>query len=119
MMPTRESEANQVSVPFPTRTLALVQGAARDGAADAREAAERTWAATSRFVSRLVYTTCYSVSYGVVFPAVFLAHAIPSDNAAVRGLIDGARAAIDKVDQLRDTAREPSVSPETRVPAPV
>jgi hypothetical protein len=94
--------------------LDLVTKAARDGAADAREAATRTWDATSRFASRFVYTTCYSLSYGVVFPAMLLACAIPRNNEAVRGLIDGAQAAIHKVDQLRaksiDTAA-PAVAP--------
>jgi hypothetical protein len=84
--------------------LDLVTKAARDGAADAREAATRTWDATSRFASRFVYTTCYSLSYGMVFPVMLLAHAIPRDNEAVRGLIDGAQAAIHKVDQLRGTS---------------
>ena len=81
--------------------LDLVSKAARDGAADARDAAIRTWNATSQFASRFVYSTCYTVSYGVVFPAVFLAHSIPRNNAVVRGLVDGAQDAIHKVDQLR------------------
>jgi len=81
--------------------LDLVSKAARDGAADARDAAIRTWNATSQIASRCVYTTCYAVSYGVVFPAVFLAHSIPRNNAVVRGLVDGAQEAIHKVEQLR------------------
>jgi hypothetical protein len=93
-------------------TLDLVAKAARDGAADAQEAATRTWDATSLFASRLVYSTCYSLSYGLVFPAMLLAHAIPRNNEAVRGLIDGAHAAILKVDQLR------GMSIERAVPAP-
>jgi hypothetical protein len=84
-----------------TGTLDLVTRAARDGAADAREAATRTWEATSLFASRLVYTTSYTLSYGVVFPVVLLARAVPRNNEAVRGLIDGAQAAILKVDSLR------------------
>jgi hypothetical protein len=87
--------------------MGLVTRAARDGASDAREAATRTWAATSLFVSRFVYTTCYTVSYGVVFPAMLLSQAIPRNNAAVRGLRDGAQAAIIKVDELCGTALEP------------
>lgn len=86
--------------------LDLVTRAARDGAADAREAATRTWAATSLFASRFVYTTCYTVSYGVVFPVMLLARAIPQDNSAVRGLIDGAHAAIQKVEKLQHAANE-------------
>jgi hypothetical protein len=95
-------------------TLDLVTKAARDGAADARLAAARTWDATSLFASRFVYCTCYSLSYGVVFPALLLAHAIPRNNEAVRGLIDGAQAAILKVDQLRGLSIDttvPAVSP--------
>jgi hypothetical protein len=49
----------------------------------------------------------------VVFPAVFLAHVIPRDNAAVRGLIDGAQAAILKVDELRGPALAPPAAPAT------
>jgi hypothetical protein len=83
--------------------LELASNAARDGAADARDAAIRTWNATSQIACRLVYSTCYAVSYGVVFPAVFLAHSIPRNNAVVRGLVDGAQGAIHKVEQLRST----------------
>jgi hypothetical protein len=103
-MSETQLEANHASVPFPNRTLSLMKGAARDGAADAREAAERTWAATSLFMSRLVYTTCYTVSYGVVFPAMFVAQVIPRNNAAVQGFVDGTRAAIDKVDQFHESS---------------
>ena len=99
-------------------TLELVTRAARDGAADARDAATRTWAATSLFASRFVYTTCYTVSYGAVFPVMLLARSIPQNNSAVRGLIDGAQAARHKAEQLQsassntqsDTAM-PSLSP--------
>jgi hypothetical protein len=88
-------------------TLSLVKQAALDGAADAREAATRTWAATSLFMSRFVYTTCYTLSYGVVFPAMMVAQAIPRNNPAVRGLIDGAHAAKHQVEQICGTAIEP------------
>ena len=94
--------------------MELVTRAARDGAADARAAATRTWAATSLFASRFVYTTCYTVSYGVVFPVMFLAHSIPQNNSAVRGLIDGAHAAIHKADQVRVKASDPQT--ETAIP---
>jgi hypothetical protein len=75
--------------------------AARDGAIDAKAAAEKTIPKVTRFASRFVYTACYTISYGVVFPAVLLSRAIPRNNAAARGLADGARAAIDMVDDLR------------------
>jgi hypothetical protein len=87
-------------------TLEIMSRAARDGAADAREAATRFWSASSLFASRFVYTTCYTVSYGVVFPTMLLVHSIPKNNAAVRGLVDGAQAAMQKVDQIRTSSTE-------------
>lgn len=98
-----ESQTASSTEPFPSPngTLELARQAARDGAADAREAAEKAWSSASLFVSRFVYTTSYTVSYGVVFPSMLLARAVPKDNAAVRGLIDGAHAAIRKVDEIR------------------
>ena len=92
--------ANQEPVMSVSGALDLVTRTARDGAVDAREAAARTWGATSLFVCRFVYTTCYTISYGVVFPTAMIARSIPRDNAAVLGLIDGAQAAIHKVDQV-------------------
>jgi hypothetical protein len=103
-MSKREASKTQDPLETSAGALDLVTKAARDGAADASEAAARTWDATSRFASRLVYITCYSLSYGVVFPAMLLARAIPRNNEAVRGLIDGAQAAIHKVDELGGTS---------------
>ena len=85
----------------PNDTLSTISRAARDGAADAKEMATRVWASTSLFVCRFVYTTSYTISYGVVFPATLIAKSIPADNAAVRGLMDGARAAKEKVHHVR------------------
>lgn len=82
-------------------TLSTIGQAARDGAADAREMANRVWANTSLFLCRFVYTTSYTISYGVIFPATLIARSVPRDNAAVRGLMDGAKAATDKVHQMR------------------
>jgi hypothetical protein len=84
-----------------TDTMNTITQAAKDGAADAREMANRVWASTSLFLCRFVYTTTYTLSYGVVFPATLIARSIPKDNAAVRGLIDGARAATDKAHELK------------------
>ena len=75
--------------------------AARDGAADAKAAVDRALPAISQFVSRFVYTTSYSISYGVVFPTMLLARAVPKNNALVHGLVDGARAAKDMVEDWR------------------
>ncbi|MGZ3356544.1 MAG: hypothetical protein ACXVBO_17020 [Isosphaeraceae bacterium] len=89
-------------------TLELVAQATQRGAEDARVAAARTWTATGLFVSGFVYKTCYIISYGVVFPSVLLARAVPVNNAAVRGLIEGAQAAQHKVDELHHPALVPS-----------
>jgi hypothetical protein len=113
-MSENQAGPNDDRVASASGILDVARRGARDGASDAREAAARAWASTSLFASRFVYTTCYTVSYGVVFPAVFVAESIPRDNAAVRGLIDGAQAAIHKVDELRGTAPEPSAA----APAP-
>ena len=75
--------------------------AAKDGASDARATVEKAMPAVGRFMSRLVYTTCYTVSYGVVFPTVLVARSIPGNNAMVNGLVDGAKAARDAVDQIK------------------
>ncbi len=83
--------------------------AAKDGAADARSAVDKALPAASRFLSRFVYTTSYTLSYGVVFPAVLLAKSIPSDNAFVHGLVDGAKAASDTVDQWKSSRAGTSV----------
>jgi hypothetical protein len=98
--------------------LDLVTRAARDGAADAREAATRTWAASRLFASRFVYTTCYTVSYGVVFPVMFLACSIPQNNSAVQGLIDGAHAAMLKVEQFQCESSDPASDTATPSLAP-
>lgn len=89
--------------------------AARDGAADARAAVDRAIPAITQFVSRFVYTTSYSISYGVVFPAALIARAVPRDNAIVHGLVDGARAANDMVEDWRwgRTAGEAEPAPAT------
>jgi hypothetical protein len=86
--------------------LSVMTRAIQDGASDAREAAVRTWEATNRFSQRFVYTTCYTISYGVVFPSMLLANSIPRNNSAVRGLIDGAHAAGQKVDQVLNPAHD-------------
>jgi hypothetical protein len=83
-----------------TGALQLVGRAARDGATDASEAATRFWASSSLMVSRLLYNTAYTLSYGVVFPVAYVARAIPGDNAAVQGAVEGAEAASRKVDGL-------------------
>ena len=101
-----------------TGKLELAVQAAQQGATDARAAAARTWTAAGHFLGRFVYSTCYTISYGVVFPSVLLAQSIPVNNAAVRGLIDGAHAARQKVDELYHPALESMTGSDSSVLAP-
>ncbi len=75
--------------------------AAKGGVEDVRVTASGALPALGSFLSGLTYKSCYAVSYGVVFPAVLVARAIPQENAVVHGLIDGARAAIDMVNEMK------------------
>jgi hypothetical protein len=84
--------------------------AAREGAIDARAKVDEALPAVNRFVSRFVYTTCYTLSYGVVFPSVLVARSIPKDNPFVHGLVDGAHAALDMVDEMNRRKAEAKVA---------
>lgn len=75
--------------------------AAKEGALDARAKVEEALPRVNRFMARLVYTTSYTLSYGVVFPTVFVAQSIPRENPIVHGLVDGAQAALDALDEMR------------------
>ena len=89
--------------------------AAKGGVEDARATASRAIPDLSRFFSGLTYKTCYTVSYGVVFPAALVARAIPQENAVVHGLIDGARAAIDMVKEMKAKSLS-AEHPDTSLP---
>jgi hypothetical protein len=85
--------------------------AAKDGASHAKASAGDALPAAGRFLSRLVYTMSYSFSYGTVFPVAFIARSIPANNPIVTGMIDGAKAANDWVDELKH--REPATTAKT------
>jgi hypothetical protein len=97
--------------------------AAKEGAADARETAERMMPAAGTMLATFAYKTCYAISYGVVFPSVLLARSVPQDNALVHGLIDGARAAKDMVEEMKvrnamtHVESGPALTPEGEHPA--
>jgi hypothetical protein len=76
--------------------------ATKDGVEKARETATSAMPAASEFLSQAAYKACYGISFGVVFPAMLLVRAIPKDNAAVHGLIDGAQAARDLLMEMKD-----------------
>jgi hypothetical protein len=78
--------------------------AAKDGAERARASIGDFVPAAGRFLSRAVYRAAYVVAFGVVVPAVLFASAVPRRNAVVDGLIDGAQAAMDAVQDKKATA---------------
>ena len=75
--------------------------ATKDGVEKARETANEAMPAAGEFLSQAAYKTCYAISYGVVFPTMLLVRAIPKENAAVHGLIDGAHAAMDSLQEMK------------------
>jgi hypothetical protein len=88
-------------------------GVARDQADRARATIGDFVPAAGRFLSRVVYRASYVVSFGVAFPAVLFASAIPTGNAVVHGLIDGARAARVAL-QERKAGAGPEPDPDDR-----
>jgi hypothetical protein len=63
-------------------------------------------------MGRMMYRASYGLSYVVVYPFAMLAHMMPKDNAMVHGLTDGAMAARDAVDRLRNGSHQLSHSAE-------
>ena len=78
--------------------------AAKDGAADAKQRSKRHFPPRAVFYPGLSTPRRYTLSYGVVFPAVLIAKSIPTNNAVVHGMVDGARAAGDMVDQMKTSS---------------
>ena len=74
---------------------------AKGGVQEVTASASNALPALSGFLSDITYKSCYVVSYGIAFPTFLVVRAIPKDNAAVKGLIDGAHAAIDLVDGMK------------------
>jgi hypothetical protein len=72
------------------------------GATDARARADQFVDALGRFLGNVTYSTCYGLSFGVVFPALLVVRAIPKENAFVYGMVDGGRAAIDTLNDMRE-----------------
>jgi hypothetical protein len=85
--------------------------AAKDGAADAKATAGKMLPAAGRFVSGFVYTSSYTLSCGVMFPAILIAKSMPVNNAVLHGFVDGAKAANDMVDQMKNRRLELATAP--------
>lgn len=81
--------------------------AAQDAAEDAAKIREKLADVdVGRSLARFAYTASYMVSYGIVYGSVFIARSIPQDNPIVEGFIDGARAAMDALEEARTTSEE-------------
>ena len=75
--------------------------ATKEGVEKARETATDAMPAAGQFLSRAAYKTSYAIAFGVVFPTMLVVRAIPKNNAAVNGLIDGAHAAMDALQEMK------------------
>jgi hypothetical protein len=67
-------------------------------------------------LGRMVYNVTYTVSYGVIFPLALIAHAIPKDNPIVHGILDGASAAREAVEEMWETPPAQSTDPAVEGP---
>src|SRR5262245_33695728 len=85
-------------------------GTARQGLGELANTASEMVPPVDSGLSRVGYQVGYGLAFGLVFPAVFIARAIPKDNAMVHGMIDGARAARDFVNEMK--AQAPASAPE-------
>jgi hypothetical protein len=119
-MAKKVNSKDEPSDPLKTVAEALEKAAqtVSDTAADAKSTMERALPGATSFLSKWVYNTCYGVSYGVVFPTVLIAKSIPVDNAFVNGLMDGAKAAMDAVDEMKAKSIEsPKSEPPPALPS--
>jgi hypothetical protein len=70
---------------------------ASEHTATVRESASEIGPKALETISRMAYTSSYVLAYGIVYATVFVAQSLPHDNAVMRGLRDGGRAAADEL----------------------
>jgi hypothetical protein len=92
--------------------MELAVSSARQGVGEMANTASQMVPAIESGLSRVGYQVGYGLAFGLVFPAVFIARAVPKDNAMVHGMIDGARAARDFVNEMK--TQPPASEPEAR-----
>ena len=99
------NEAVDTAISDPLKSVAdaldAAVEAAKGGMEDVRAITSGALPALSSSLSGLTYKTCYTISDGIVFPTILVVRAIPNENGAVHGLIDGACAVIDLVNEMR------------------
>ena len=94
------------TVDGPAHAAGSVFDSAKQGASEIQSRVSEALPATSHFLGRVVYKTSYALSFGVTFPVMMVVRMVPKDNALVHGLIDGAVAARDQVDEWRGEPAE-------------
>ncbi len=109
---THDSTSAPVADPFVAVADAMQSAAdsMTHGAAAARDAAVEAMPSIGQFANRFIYSTCYTLSYGVVFPLALVALSVPQNNPLVHGLVDGSRAARNKVDEMIGSMAATSVA---------
>ena len=93
------AHTSKTSVDSTVDASASIFDSIKQGASEIQLSAAEALPATSRFLGRIVYNTSYAVSFGVTFPVMMIVRVVPKDNALVHGLVDGALAARDRVDE--------------------
>jgi hypothetical protein len=110
--------ASRNAVHTQNRTADLVDSAfesAEHGSTELQRQGAEALPAAGHFLGRVVYKTSYAVAFGVTFPVMMVVRVIPKENAFVHGLIDGAIAARERVDEWRGDADEDSHDSEEEV----
>ena len=100
------AHASKTSVDSPVDASASLFDSIKQGASEIQLSAAEALPATSRFLGRIIYNTSYAVSFGVTFPVMMIVRVVPKDNALVHGLVDGALAARDRVDEWNGSVVE-------------
>jgi hypothetical protein len=62
---------------------------------------DETIESTENVIYKIVYSTTYTLSYCIIFPTMFIAKSIPTNNAFINGILDGAYAANDKIKLMK------------------
>jgi hypothetical protein len=105
------AHASRTAVNADNRSANLVESAfesAEHGSNELQEQGAEALPAAGHFLGRVVYRTSYAVAFGLTFPVMMVVRVIPKENAFVHGLIDGAIAARERVDEWSGEANEDS-----------
>ena len=91
-------EVMRETEPIAGSSVTGIAEAMRDGAAAGARAAQDLWDLLGSGVAKGVYGSAYSLAYGATFCAMLLGHLIPRESLMIKGLHDGADAALTAFD---------------------